>query len=99
MPEITCQYLFVGGGPAGLAQAYWTLQQHPDAEVRVLEASGRAGGWVHTYQKDGFAMELGPQALRPSDTLDAIVESLGMDEQVCRQPPPPPPAGSVARGS
>ncbi len=92
MTETRCRTLVVGGGPAGLAQAFWTSKADPDHDVVVIEAAERAGGWVHSLRKDGFTLELGPQALRPSDTLDAIIEALGIGADVV-----PASAGATVR--
>ena len=75
-------HLIVGGGPAGLAHAFWSLRADPSRELAVLEAADRAGGWVHTLRRDGFTMELGPQALRPTDDLDAFVAAAGLEDVV-----------------
>ncbi|MGA1526257.1 MAG: NAD(P)-binding protein, partial [Planctomycetota bacterium] len=72
----------VGGGPAGLAEAFWALRDAPDRRVVVLEADAEPGGWVRTLEVDGFRLELGPQALRPSDTLEALLAALGMEDDV-----------------
>lgn len=77
-----CDLVVVGAGPAGLAEAFWALRANPDQRVVVLEADTQPGGWVRTEEIDGFRLELGPQALRPSDTLDALLAALGMEDEV-----------------
>jgi oxygen-dependent protoporphyrinogen oxidase len=77
-----CDLVVVGAGPAGLAEAFWALRDRPDQRVIVLEADAEPGGWVRTKEVEGFRLELGPQALRPSDTLDALLEALGMTDEV-----------------
>ena len=72
--------LIIGGGPAGLAAAFWRRQQEPDTDLVVLEASAHPGGWVRTERRDGYLCELGPQAVRPSPELDALVAALGIQE-------------------
>lgn len=77
-----CDLVVIGAGPAGLSHAFWTLREDPERKVVVLEAADRPGGWVRTERVDGFSLELGPQGLRPSDSLDALVEALGMQQDV-----------------
>lgn len=72
----------IGAGPAGLAEAFWALRAEPHRRVAVLESAAQPGGWVRTEEVDGFRLELGPQALRPSDTLDAVLDALGMKDEV-----------------
>lgn len=74
--------LVLGGGPAGLAHAFWRLRQNPDLDLNVLEAGARPGGWVRSTRVDGHLLELGPQALRPTDELDDIVEALDLVDAV-----------------
>ncbi|MDA0932568.1 MAG: protoporphyrinogen oxidase [Planctomycetota bacterium] len=77
-----CDLVVVGAGPAGLAEAFWALHARPDQRVVVVEAAPVPGGWVRTEEVDGFRLELGPQALRPSDSLDALIAALGMEGEV-----------------
>jgi oxygen-dependent protoporphyrinogen oxidase len=51
----------IGGGIAGLAAAYELRLRGLD--VRVLEASDRAGGVIHTERFDGWVIDAGPDAL------------------------------------
>lgn len=72
----------VGGGPAGLAHALRLRKERPDAEIAVLEAAPRPGGWVRTVDVDGYRCEIGPQALRPTERSDRAIESLGLQSAV-----------------
>ncbi len=74
--------VIVGGGPAGLAGAFWRLHDDPAADVRVLEAAPRVGGWVRTETSDGYRCEVGPQAVRPGPELDALVAALGIADRL-----------------
>lgn len=77
----------VGGGPAGLAGAYWRARATPDAPLCVLEASERPGGWVRSDVVDGYLCELGPQAIRPTPQLAALISALGaQDAQIEASP-------------
>lgn len=78
-----------GGGPAGLAHAFWHRQRHPDARIRVLEARPSAGGWVETVTRDGYQLELGPQGFRPDpgagadrDLAGPLLHALGLADRV-----------------
>ncbi len=50
----------IGGGISGLAAAHELSGTH---EVRVFEASPRAGGKIESVRQDGFLMEGGPDSL------------------------------------
>ena len=39
-----CDLIIVGGGPAGLAHAFWRLRAQPQLRVHVVEAAAEAGG-------------------------------------------------------
>ena len=47
----------------------------------LLESSSRPGGAVQTQRKDGFLLELGPNTVRPSGELWALVGELGLREE------------------
>jgi oxygen-dependent protoporphyrinogen oxidase len=74
--------LVVGGGPAGLARAFWERRERPDARIRVLEAAGRPGGWMQTERHEGYLLERGPQTVRGCVELDALIAALGLDDDV-----------------
>lgn len=75
----------LGGGISGLAAA-WNLSRaaggRPGAEVLLLEASTRVGGWVESERAEkGAVFELGPRSLRTAgvsgeNTLRLVSESL-----------------------
>ena len=72
----------VGGGPAGLAHAFWRRRRQPDLRVCVVEAADQPGGWVRTQELQGFQLEDGPQGFRPDDETDAFLQAAGLTEHV-----------------
>src|SRR5947209_3375232 len=61
--------VIVGGGISGLAAAHRLFELRPQKssekarpEVLLLEASGRLGGTVRTYRREGFLLEGGPDS-------------------------------------
>ncbi|HMP59410.1 MAG TPA: protoporphyrinogen oxidase [Gemmatales bacterium] len=73
----------IGGGISGLATAYHLQQRLPDARVTVVEARGRLGGTIHTEERDGFRLELGPNGFlnNKSSTL-RLCRSLGLESEL-----------------
>ena len=74
--------LIVGGGPAGLATAFWKQRQSPELRIRVLEASDHPGGWLRSEHRQGYLCEHGPQAIRPTEGFHQLVAALGIEDQV-----------------
>ncbi len=74
----------IGGGIAGLAAAAWLERDH-GVDAVVLEASGRAGGKVHTERLEGHVLEWGPQGFLDNapDTLE-IAGWLGLEGDLVR---------------
>src|SRR4051794_19369671 len=67
----------VGGGISGLSLAVWLRQA--GEEVRVLEASERPGGTIHSTYADGFLTEAGPNGfLDREPATRALVEALSL---------------------
>jgi oxygen-dependent protoporphyrinogen oxidase len=62
-PSRTLRVAVIGGGVAGLAAAHRISQDLPDAEVVVLEASGRLGGSLHTAEVGGVVVDVGAEAM------------------------------------
>src|ERR1700693_1017942 len=75
----------MGGGISGLACAY-QLQQ-AGIPVRALEAASRPGGVIATKQKDGFCFELGPQSFLSTEPLVALIDALGLKDQLLHANP------------
>ena len=77
------QVVVIGGGISGLACGAELMARCPNAEVVVLEATGRAGGNIRTRSEDGWTCEAGPAAFlnRDPSTLELVTE-LGMDHEL-----------------
>lgn len=78
----------VGGGIAGLAAAHRLERLLPDAEIVLLEQSGRLGGKLVTEHADGFVIEGAPDSFlsRKERAVD-LCEELGLaSELVGRRP-------------
>jgi protoporphyrinogen/coproporphyrinogen III oxidase len=73
----------LGGGITGLTLAYLLQDTH---DVTLIEKTGRLGGWIETYEKEGFLFELGPRGFRPhgegAATLD-LCQKLGLSPLPC----------------
>jgi protoporphyrinogen/coproporphyrinogen III oxidase len=84
MPHQTEQFdlVIIGGGPAGLAHAFWRLRECPDLNVLILEAAHRTGGWVETKTIDGYQIEIGPQGFRPDDSVDLFLQATHLTDSV-----------------
>jgi oxygen-dependent protoporphyrinogen oxidase len=69
----------VGAGISGLAYAH---ARGPEADLVVLEASERAGGWMHTLSEQGYRFELGPEApLGGAGALNELARTLDVPIQ------------------
>ena len=77
--------IVVGGGLAGLVCARSLAASGED--VRVLERSDRPGGVVRTERREGFLLELGPNTVRPTPELLAIVRELGLESEMVLSSP------------
>ncbi len=81
--------LVVGGGITGLTATYHLQQafkrRNLPYSVRLLEASGRIGGKIHTVREDGFIIERGADSFlgRKQPALD-LVEELGLTDELVR---------------
>ena len=75
--------IVIGGGISGLSCALNLADQRPDLSVRVLEASGRLGGTIHTDRDGGFICETGPGAYIDRDpSTRRLIERLGLTDEV-----------------
>jgi oxygen-dependent protoporphyrinogen oxidase len=78
----------VGGGIAGLAAARRLETLSPDAEIILLERSGRLGGKLLTEHVDGFVIEAAPDSfLSRKRRAIELCEELGIaDDLIGRRP-------------
>lgn len=69
--------IILGGGISGLTAGFWLHKN--GRRVLVLEASGRPGGCITTWGRDGFLFELGPNTvLNNALEIDALCEAAGL---------------------
>ena len=78
----------IGAGIGGLVCARNLAVAGED--VRLLEASDRAGGVIHTVKKDGFLLELGPNTVRATPEILALASELGLDDRTIFSDPHAP---------
>ncbi|KAA8624360.1 protoporphyrinogen oxidase [Pyrenophora tritici-repentis] len=81
----------LGGGIAGLSSAYYVGKQFPNSEITLFEAGNDPGGWIRTRRvdvkdaegKEGSVLfEQGPRALRPAPATAALIQELGLINDV-----------------
>lgn len=77
--------VIVGGGISGLATAWFLQKYKPSLKVTLIEKSNRLGGWIKTYDQDGFLFEKGPRGFRPKGsglkTL-ALAKEIGLEKEL-----------------
>jgi oxygen-dependent protoporphyrinogen oxidase len=79
MPTI----VVIGGGISGLSAALHIADKRPDARIRLLEASGRLGGIIHTDRTDGWIAEAGPGAfIDRHPSTRHLLERLGLSDDI-----------------
>ena len=74
----------VGGGITGLVLG-WELAKR-GVEYVVLEATERAGGVIRSATVDGRVLDWGPQRVRLTRAMDALIAELSLDADVLRAP-------------
>lgn len=89
LPESTVYpVVVIGGGISGLVCAY--NLQRSGISVRLLEAGSHAGGVMATTEEDGFRFDLGPQSFLSTEPLLALIEALGLRDQLLHADPRAP---------
>jgi oxygen-dependent protoporphyrinogen oxidase len=84
MPET----IIIGAGISGLTAAWRARQAGRD--VLLLEASDRPGGVIRTESVDGFLVERGPNSVRVTEEIDALVAGLGLEDEMVTGDPHAP---------
>lgn len=64
MAEKAYPVVIIGGGISGLACAHYLKQQNID--FLLIEKEGETGGWIKSFSKQGFLLELGPNSFTSS---------------------------------
>jgi len=81
--ERSGRVVVVGGGVSGLAAAHRLLELKAPAEVLLLEASGRLGGTVRTWRREGFLLEGGPDSfISEKPAALELARRLGIEDRV-----------------
>ncbi|MGH3771711.1 MAG: protoporphyrinogen oxidase, partial [Pseudonocardiaceae bacterium] len=94
-----CRVAVVGGGISGLAAAYrLRTLLGPAAEILLVEGSRRLGGALRTVELGGIKLDVGAEAFlvrRPEAV--ALVEELGLGEQLVHPTPAAPTVRAAGR--
>jgi oxygen-dependent protoporphyrinogen oxidase len=80
--------IVVGGGISGLVCAFALHKAGVDA--RLLEASERPGGVIHSERREGFLLELGPQSFSGTEALQSLCNELSLESELLEAPPRAP---------
>lgn len=77
----------VGGGITGLSAAFYAKaalrESGLDADVRLIEKSGRLGGRINTLRRDGFVIEKGPDSfLARKLPIIELSRALGLEDEL-----------------
>jgi protoporphyrinogen/coproporphyrinogen III oxidase len=74
--------IIIGAGISGLSTAFWLQEKGHD--VLILEKSDHWGGAIHSYRKDGFLVEEGPNStLETTPLLTQLIKQAGVEDQKC----------------
>ena len=82
------EVVVIGAGISGLVCAHRLKTLGVD--VVLLERSDRVGGVIQSEQIDGFLIERGPNSSQGSEDLMAIVEELGIMDEIAEGDPKAP---------
>jgi oxygen-dependent protoporphyrinogen oxidase len=82
------QVVVIGAGIAGLVCAYRLKSLGTD--VLLIESSERVGGVMQTEAIDGYLIERGPNSSQGSEELMALIEELGLMDELLEGDPKAP---------
>lgn len=77
--------VIIGAGISGLALAHQLSARN--CSFTVLEASDRVGGVMRSGRVDGHLLEWGPQRARLTADFGALLDELGLHDQLITAPP------------
>ena len=80
--------IVIGAGISGLSCAYRLKSLGVD--VALLEKSGQIGGVIQSETLDGFLIERGPNSAQGTPELLALVEELGLADELVEGNPKAP---------
>ncbi len=82
------QVIVIGAGIAGLVCAY--RLKSLGADVLLIESSAQVGGVMQSEAVDGYLIERGPNSSQGSEELMALVEELGLMDELLEGDPKAP---------
>src|ERR1051325_4116263 len=82
------QIVIIGAGISGLVCAYRLKSLGVD--VLLIESSNRVGGVMQTESIDGYLIERGPNSSQGTEELMALVEELGLMDELAEGDPKAP---------
>ncbi|WP_080847455.1 protoporphyrinogen oxidase [Cytobacillus gottheilii] len=79
--------VIIGGGITGLATAYYLQKSAKESgkslDVKLIEATHRLGGKVHTVKRDGYVIERGPDSfLARKRSAYRLAEEVGLEKEL-----------------
>jgi protoporphyrinogen/coproporphyrinogen III oxidase len=80
--------IVIGAGISGLVCAYRLKMLGCD--VALIEKSDRVGGVIHSEAIDGFLIERGPNSSQGTEELMALIEELGIIDEIAEGNPKAP---------
>lgn len=84
---MTKHCVIVGAGISGLALGWYLKKQN--IPFTILEKESRTGGWIRSFEHDGFLFDAGPRSCRTRGTgigTLQLVEELGLQDEVIAGP-------------